>query len=235
MKSCAIGRNAAAAAAAAAKGPIGTIGPTVLLLVAVALPASAQTPQWRPAVDKEGIMLESRPLPGERFDELRASTLVPVAPKVVADFLVGPYLDQENSKIRRTFVKRTRELTIWSDVVTAPGAGTRCYSMRFERSPQAATGEVTVRFSSAGYIGAMPVQDCIALHSRGEWRMRPVGTGTRITYTSLTDIGGSMPAMLVRGSLSSAAVSSLRQVAAGALVLHAQRQDEEPPADPESR
>lgn len=221
MKSCAIGRSRAAAA----QGLIGRFGMAAALLV-VALPATAQAQQWRQASDKDGIRLESRSLPGERFDELRASTLVPVKPQAVADFLVGAYLDQENSRIRRTFIERTPELTIWSDVVTAPGAGTRCYSMRFERSPRDANGEVTVTFSSADYIGTPPVHDCIVLRSRGQWSIRPVGTGTRITYTSLTDIGGSMPAMLVRGTLSSAAVSSLRKVAAGALELHAQRQGE---------
>lgn len=109
----------------------------------MALPAAAQAPKWRPANNEDGIRLESRSLPGERFDELRASTLVPVGPQVVADFLVGTYLDQENSKIRRTFVERTRHRIIWSEVVTAQGAGTRCYSMRFERLRRAANGEVT--------------------------------------------------------------------------------------------
>jgi len=164
-------------------------------------------------------------LPGERFDELRASTLVPVAPQIIADFLFGKYLDQENANIRRTFVKRTRELTIWSDVLTAPAVDPRCYSMQFERSRQGADGEVTVRLSSDDFIGPRPGPACIKLRARGQWRMRPVGNATRITYTSLTDIGGSTPAMLVRGTLSSSAVNSVRKLAAGALELDAQRRE----------
>lgn len=196
----------------------------VVVLAALALPITAQAQQWRTASHKNGVTLESRSLPGERFDELRASALVSAAPQVVADFLVGDYLDQDNSNIRRTFVERSAAVTIWSDVVTAPAVGARCYSMRFERSSAAADGAITVRFSTDDYIGPRPGPDCITLRARGRWSMRPDGDGTRITYTSLTDIGGSTPALLVRGSLSSAAVNSVRKVMAGALALHARRQ-----------
>jgi len=213
---CTARRAAAIARSIARRGLVG------VLVAALASPLAAQAQQWRTSSDTGGIQLESRTLPGERFDQLRASTRVAVAPQVVADFLVGDYLDQENKNIRRTFVKRTPKLTIWSDVLTAPAIDARCYSMRFERSEPAADGQVTVRFSTGEYIGPRP-SDCIALRAHGEWSLRPVGNGTLIAYTSLTDIGGGTPAILVRGRLSSAAVSSVRKVAAGALKLHAQR------------
>lgn len=46
--------------------------------------------------------------------------------------------------------------------------------------------------------------------------MTPTGTGTRLTYASLTDFGGKVLAALARRSLSSAAISSVRKVVAGA-------------------
>lgn len=201
-----------------------------MVLAALAQPLAVHAQQWRTTSDKDGIRLETRAVPGERFDELRASTLVPVAPQLVADFLVGDYLDEKNRNIRRTFVKRAAAVTIWSDLVTAPAVAARCYSMRFERS-SATAGEVTIRFSTDEYIGAKPDPDCITLRARGRWSMRPVGDATRLTYTSLTDIGGSTPAMLVRRSLSSAAVDSVRKVVAGALGLQARRQETDDPAD----
>jgi hypothetical protein len=216
------GASAPGLFAAPATGAI-RLGLAALVLVAAAMPPGAQAQQWRIASHKAGIRLESRSLPGERFDELRASTRVAVAPPVVADFLVGDYLDQKNGNIRRTFNTRSADRVVWSDVLTAPAIAPRCYSMQFERSPAAADGRITVRFSTGDYIGASPEPDCITLRARGQWTLAPEGEATRITYTSLTDIGGGTPAMLVRGTLSSAAVSSVRKVADGALELHARR------------
>jgi len=195
----------------------------LLLVVVILVPLQVQAEPWRLTSQKEGIKVEARTLSGERFDELRVSTVVPVAPHTVADFLVGAYLDQANKNIRRTFVKRSRELTIWSDVLTAPAISARCYSMRFERSSLQANGEVKVRFSSTDYIGPKPSVDCILLKTRGEWNMAPVAEGTRLTYVSLTDVGGGTPAVLVRRSLTNAAVQSVEKVTAGALGLQQPR------------
>lgn len=73
-------------------------------------------------------------------------------------------------------------------------------------------------------LGSKPNHDCITLRSHGQWNMRPLGNGTRLTCASLTDIGGSTPAVLVNGTLSSSAVTSVRKVVAGAPMLDAQRQ-----------
>lgn len=187
----------------------------LLLPAALAGSASLQAQQWRVASDKDGIRVETRPLAGERFDELRVSTSLKASPQTVADYLFGKYLDEKNKNISRTFIKREKELTIWSDVLSTPMISERCYSMRFEKHTHA-NGEIRVRFVSLDYLGKKPRPDCIALRSRGEWVLTPAGTGTRLTYASLTDIGGRVPVGLARRSLSAAAVSSVRKVAAGA-------------------
>jgi hypothetical protein len=187
----------------------------LLLAAAWSLPARAQAQQWRTASDRDGIRLETRRIPGERFDELRVSTSLDASPGAIADYLFGKYLEERNRNIRRTFIERGRELTIWSDVLSTPVISERCYSMRFERQARA-NGEIRVRFASLDYVGTKPVPDCIALRSRGEWVMTPTGTGTRLTYASLTDIGGKVPAMMAGRSLSAAAIMSVRKVVAGA-------------------
>ena len=189
------------------------------LLLALTTPGLVQAQQWRTASEEDGIRMETRDVPGERFDELRVSTLVALPPETIANYLVGNYLDEKNKNVSRIFVKRSRELTIWSDVLDTPVISERCYSMRFERLQAQADGEIKVRFSSTGYIGKKPKADCIELRSRGEWTMAPTGKGTRLSYVSLTDIGGSVPVSLVRRSLSAAAVMSVRKVAAGAAGL----------------
>lgn len=187
----------------------------LLLAAALAVSGSLQAQQWRIASEKDGIRMETRPLPGERFDELRVSTSLKVPPQTVADYLFGKYLDEKNKNISRTFIKREPELTIWSDVLRTPLISERCYSMRFEKQIHA-NGEIRVRFVSLDYMGKKPKPDCIALRSRGEWVLAPAGSGTRLTYASLTDVGGKVPVALARRSLAAAAVSSVRKVAAGA-------------------
>lgn len=186
----------------------------LLLVPAAWLPGHAQAQQWQLAKDKDGIRLETRRLPGARFDELRISTSLKATPEAIADYLFGKYLDEKNKNIRRTFVQRGRDVTVWSDVLSTPVTSERCYSMRFERHAPGG-GEVRVKFVTLDYVGAKPRPDCIPLRSRGEWVMTPTGAGTRLTYVSLTDFGGRVPAMLAERSLSSAAVSSLRKVVAG--------------------
>lgn len=191
------------------------------LLCAVAawpLAAAAQPAPWRTLSNENGIHLEARRIPGERFDELRVSTSVKVSPDAVADFLLGKYLDAKNKNIRRSFLQRSPEVVVWSDVLSTPVATDRCYSMRFERQALAG-GAIRVKFASLDGADAKPPADCIALRSRGEWLMTPTAAGTRLVYASLTDIGGNTPAFVVKGTLSSAAVSSVRKVVAGSAGL----------------
>jgi hypothetical protein len=159
--------------------------------------------------------VETRTVPGERFDELRVSTSLKASPETIADYLFGKYLDEKNRNIDRTFVQRGRELTVWSDVLRTPIISERCYSMRFERQAHA-NGEIRVKFTTLDYAGRKPKPDCIPLRSRGEWVMTPTDAGTRLIYASLTDVGGKVPEMLASRSLSSAALMSVRKVAAGA-------------------
>lgn len=202
-------------AAVAPRGLARRLAWLLLLPAAVWVAGSAQAQQWRVAKDKDGIRMETRRIPGARFDELRISTSLKASPETIADYLFGKYLDEKNKNIHRTFVQRGRDVTVWSDVLSTPVTSERCYSMRFERHAPG-NGEIRVRFVSLDYVGKKPTPDCIALRSRGEWVMTPTATGTRLTYVSLTDFGGKVPAMLAERSLSSAAVSSLRKVVAGA-------------------
>ncbi len=171
-----------------------------LLPAAMAIAGTAQAQQWRIASEKD------------------VSTSLKASPQTVADYLFGKYLDEKNRNIIRTFIKRENELIIWSDVLSTPMISERCYSMRFEKHTHA-NGEIRVRFMSLDYMGKKPKPDCIALRSRGEWVLTPSGSGTRLSYASLTDIGGRVPAGLARRSLSAAAISSVRKVAAGSAGL----------------
>jgi hypothetical protein len=181
----------------------------------VASPALSEAQQWHTVVDKNGIRGERRHIPGERYDELRISTSLQVAPEAIADYLFGRFLDENNKNVNRTFIQRGRKLTIWSDVLSTPVSSDRCYSMRFERQ-DAASGEIRVKFVSLDYVGRKPTPDCIALRSRGEWIMTPTRAGTRLAYISVTDIGGNIPAFFVQRSLLSSAILSVRKVVAGA-------------------
>jgi hypothetical protein len=66
----------------------------LLLPAALVVSGSLQAQQWRIASEKDGIRMETRALPGERFDELRVSTSLKVSPQTVADYLFGKYLEE---------------------------------------------------------------------------------------------------------------------------------------------
>lgn len=200
--------------APASRGQARRLAALLLLTAAAWAAGSAQAQAWQLAKDKDGVRTETRRIPGARFDELRISTTLKASPEAIADYLFGKYLDEKNKNIRRSFVQRGRDVTVWSDVLSTPVTSERCYSMRFERHAPG-NGEIRVKFVSLDYVGKKPTPDCIALRSRGEWVMTPTGVGTRLTYVSLTDFGGKVPAMLAERSLSSAAISSLRKVVAG--------------------
>lgn len=193
---------------------------TILLCAAAVWPplVAAQTSPWRTLSNEGGLHLEVRRVAGERFDELRVTASLKVPPDTVADYLLGKYLDARNKNIRRRFLQRSPEVVVWSDVLSAPVAADRCYSMRFERQALA-DGAIRVKFASLDEDGAKPKPDCIALRARGEWLMMPTAAGTRLAYVSLTDIGGDTPAFVVKRALSSAAVSSVRKVVAGSAGL----------------
>jgi hypothetical protein len=184
------------------------------LPVAWPVTAGAQAQPWRTVSDDDGIRLEARRHPGERFDELRVTTLLKASPKTIADYLLGKYLDEKNKNISRSFIQRGPDIALWSDVLSTSVTSDRCYSMRFERQVLT-NAEIRVKFASLDYAGKKSKPDCIALRSRGEWSMTATAAGTRLTYVSLTDIGGKAPAFLANRSLSSAAVSSVRKVVAG--------------------
>lgn len=141
---------------------------TILLCATAVWPplVAAQTSPWRTLSNEGGLHLEARRVDGERFDELRVTASVTVPPDTVADYLLGGYLDAKNKNIRRRFLQRSPEVAIWSDVLSAPVAADRCYSMRFERQALA-DGAIRVKFASLDEDGAKPKPDCIALRSRG--------------------------------------------------------------------
>ncbi len=187
---------------------------TLLLAAWWSAPMAAHAQPWKTIANKDGIRIESRRIPDERFEQLRVATTLEVAPAVIADYLVGKYLDVKNRNITRKFVERDRNLTIWSDILRTPMISERCYSMRFERHARD-DGEIRVKFASLDYIGRTAAPNCIALRSRGEWILKPTGSGTRLSYISLTDIGGKVPVAFARRSLTAAALLNVRKVVAG--------------------
>ncbi len=186
---------------------------TALLLLAGAIIVRADAQEWRVVSETNGVRLEAREVDGERFDELRVATSH-APPETVAEYLGGRYLDEKNPNITRTFIRRSGTITIWSDILRTPIIRDRCYAMRFERQ-DLGDGAIRVRFSTSDYVGPAPL-GCVALHARGEWVLTPIAVGTRITYASLTDIGGKIPAALSRRTLADAAVLNVRKVVAGA-------------------
>ena len=195
--------------------------PSLRTFLVLALPltacgqgAFAQT--WKPDRPQHGIRVESRIVAGERFEELRLTTDVHLPPEKIAAYLMGGYLDVRNSRITRTFANRTGTTVEWSDLLLLPMLSPRCYTMRFNKR-QLPSGEIQIGFTTQDQLPRRIIRnDCTLLHARGTWQLAPTKTGTRLTYQSLTDVGGKVPAGLASRTLRDAAVTSVRKVTSGA-------------------
>ena len=196
---------------------LATLSVLALSLIVSSQAALAQT--WKLDRPQHGIRVESRIVAGERFEELRLTTDLSLAPETIATYLMGGYLDLRNERITRKFESRTPAAVVWSDLLKLPMMSPRCYSMRFERRLHS-TGQIEIRFTTKDARPAVAARsECTLLRTRGSWHLRPTPAGTQVTYVSLTDVGGKVPAGLASRTLRDAAITSVRKVAAGAAGL----------------
>jgi hypothetical protein len=186
------------------------------LATALAATVSAHAQAWQERDESEGVKLEARAVPAEHLEEFRVTTDAAPAPAVIARYLLAGFLDTTDASVTRTFVRRDADAATILDRFSSPGLSDRCYRMRFERSNGQAPGELKVRFESEDTAAEALPPDCVRMRSRGEWTLTPKGQGTRLTYVSFTDPGGSLPVFLVRRSLSKAVVENVKKVVAGA-------------------
>ncbi|MCC6809678.1 MAG: hypothetical protein IT381_19775 [Deltaproteobacteria bacterium] len=187
-----------------------------LILVALAWPGAARAGEWRTYKQyDDGLTLERRAVRGSRFDELRISKRMAIAPKDLADSVWR--LRNEGWEYR---VHKKRELLrdtptdrlIYSQLLT-PIVSDRDYTVRQYRLSDPATGVFQILFEAANDQGPPPNDDHVRVEViRGGWTFEPDGDGgTIVTYFFLNDPAGSLPAWIVRGEQRDSAITVFRE------------------------
>jgi hypothetical protein len=180
------------------------------LLAATSLSAHAE---WQVIKTERGAQLQGRSVAGERMGELRVEVPTKATPAQLSVYLLGRYLDEPGEGIERKFVSRSATHAEWTDQIKASVVSVRCATTRMDFMPAQTTPVTSIRFESVDRWPLGKPQDCVPLRTRGTWELVPSVSGSTLRYTVFTDLGGSMPAFMVRGPLETDALQRALRVA----------------------
>lgn len=170
--------------------------PSLLSLLLLADPEGFTTLE-----NDDGVLLESRPVKGSSFVELRATTISPMGMEALCRGTWGDgSLDknEEGLKVRQV-LEQTPTVRVTYEAFSTPVFSDRDYvvkavfDLREDRCSVDATLANERKPEQPGYV-RIPV-----LH--GLWVFTPAGEGkTKIVYRIHTEAGGSIPAFMAEGA-----------------------------------
>ena len=186
-----------------------------MLPALLALALAADAPAFTLVEDRAGILLESRPVPGSPYVELRLTTTSSHTPASLCDaaFGTGRFDPQEPDLKSRVILQESADERVTYDQISPPLVANRDYAVRArrERTPD---GACTMRFSIANELAPPAPEGWVRLTKvAGLWSFVPQPDGrTRVTYQLHTDPAGSIPPFLVEGSRRALAVKWLELI-----------------------
>lgn len=184
------------------------------LLVLLLLTAA---PDFQLVEETGGVRVESRPVSGSKFVELRFTATSPASVEALCDAAYGDGklpADERNVRQRKVLSEGPDERVTY-DVVSAPIVSDRDYVLRWTRSksPQ----RCVVRFGITESRDAPPVDKMVRLTVlTGSWTFESVEGKTRVTYVSHSEPGGGIPPFLVEGTRRSTELDAVRRTLARA-------------------
>jgi len=182
----------------------------VAVLAATSLAAHAD---WQVIKTERGAQIQGRSVAGERISELRVEVPTKATPQQLSAYLLGRYLDEPGEGIERKFVSRSATHAEWTDQIKAPVVSMRCATTRMDITSAQSSPVTSIRFESVDRWPLGKPQDCVPLRTRGTWELVTATSGSTLRYTVFTDLGGSMPAFMVRGPLETDALQRALRVA----------------------
>jgi len=157
--------------------------------------------EWEKVSDKDGVLVERRPVAGSPFAEVRATARSELPPSAIFETVW-------NHSEYTQFVPHLRRLDILSDTgdervtyeqVSVPLVSDRDYAVRLHKRVDAAAQRYEIDFATANDLA--PPSD--GRHERvrsirGSWLIEPGpgGAGSVVRYNVVSDPGGSIPAWI---------------------------------------
>lgn len=193
-----------------------------LIALVLALPAAA-APTWSSLEDKNGVLLETREVPGSAFEEIRVTTQSTAAVDRVCEAVWGGNTSklEPGFKTRQTINETPTERWTY-ERIAASMARDRDYTIHVKREPIANGCRIT--FETQNDKGPPPQPGAVRIPAiRGNWEVVATEAGgARIVYVVYSEPGGRVPAFLARGGQRSSAVEWMK-IILGRLEAHAQR------------
>jgi hypothetical protein len=191
-----------------------------LFAILVAVPAAAQTAEWRPDGNVDGEQVEKREVPGSSYDELRVTaTSASSLEALCLAIYPKPYNPKLEGRVKKRELLRETDTERWTyEQVSAPVVSDRDYVIHFkiEQAPPSGRCEIAFETLNDGVRPSPPGVVRIPL-IRGRWSLSPIADGkVMIRYQIFTDPGGSVPAFLARGGMRDSAVEYMKIILARA-------------------
>ena len=169
----------------------------------LALPPADSPAGWQPYKAKHGIAVERRAVPGSRFFEYRASISAPAAPEAILDHM-WHFVGEGKSPIikKRQVLKQEPTEMIMYDQVKTPVVSDRDYTLRVRRVTDPSSHRCQMIFETVNQLGPPVDPKYVRIPAiRGRWLIEPDDKGgSRLTYQSFSEPGGSIPAFLIHGA-----------------------------------
>ncbi len=173
-------------------------------------------PQFKREDEVDGITVESRPVAGSSFAELRFSTVTTRSIEALCTEVYGEgkFDPTEPDLKSRAILSESADERVVYDRMTPPVVSPRSYAMRMRRAW--VDGACHLTFEAANELAPAPEDGWVRVKAlRGSWAFEPVEGGkTRLTYTVFTDPAGSVPALFVEGPRRKLGVTWVKRVLA---------------------
>jgi hypothetical protein len=166
--------------------------------------AAADSPAgWQPYKVKRGVAVERRPVQGSRFFEYRATVSAPVSPEAVISHM-WRFVSEGRSPIikRRQVLKQEPTELLMYDQVKTPVVSDRDYTLLVRKLGDASSHRYQMTFETANQLGPPVDPKHVRIPAiRGRWLIEPATAGgSRLTYQSFSEPGGSIPAFMIHGA-----------------------------------
>ncbi len=174
-------------------------------------------PEFQLVEETGGVRVESRPVSGSKFVELRFTATSAASVEALCDAAYGDGklpADERNVRQRKVLSEGPDERVTY-DVVSAPIVSDRDYVLRWTRSksPQ----RCVVRFGLTESRDAPPVDKMVRLSVlRGSWTFESIDGQSVVQYVSHSEPGGGLPPFLVEGTRRSTELDAVRRTIARA-------------------
>jgi hypothetical protein len=192
----------------------------------VLLALAADPGPWKQIDQQEGITLYARDLPGEKFVELKATTVSAASVETLCTVTYGNEKlakDEPNVTLRKLISKGENERVTYEQSA-APVVSDRDYAVRTTRE-SVGEGGCRVTFKVANEQAPAVPKGFVRIEKMyGSWTFEPQTDGkTKLTYLVFADPAGSIPAMFIEGPRKKAAFEWVKRVTDRAQAAGAQR------------